>query len=253
MNGLPLEVERNSGTSGAGVSSMRGLSRFTLRVFHGLSVSDNAALRPSAVASPRGCPMSARHYAVRHALTVAVAAIALAACTGNPSGPGTAIFEEVSATPTSTEPTSPAPPTKDPAVAAAETDVLAVYQEYWDAQVTAFSNPKQYRPAPLRDLLMDDLYLDFTSQLFHLELDGIEYVGAPVLSPEITSLDLGDEASATVKDCLDLTEWQAVFAETSESAEVPGQTDHLPMTTEVRRIGGDWLIASYELKRTESC
>lgn len=183
------------------------------------------------------------------ALSLALA-VALAGCTeaGNAR-------ETPSSSPTELSPTPTAAPTPsvDPAIAVAETAVLEAYRGFWAAKVSWFADPSVDNDSGLSHYAIDTALADTQSAVFSFRTDGIEVPGEPVLSPVVSNLVLGAVPSATVDDCVDLSNWQAIFRDSREPAVAPGQLTRIVAVSEATVFDGRWVVRNYLPQRNRTC
>lgn len=196
--------------------------------------------------------MTQRNSARAAATTLLVGAAALlAACTGPQPGPSpsTASAPTTAASTPQTTPT----PTLDPAVEAAKAAVLAAYQEYWDVKVAAFADPSVNPGAELERVAIDTAFTDITTALHLYRSHGIELVGAPLLAPEVAGVENGDEATATIVDCVDSSDWTPQYVKTGDSAQVPGAASRVVTRSTAVIYAGHWTIRTSVADREATC
>ena len=175
------------------------------------------------------------------------AASLLAACTPDDPGPTTT-------PPTQTTSPTPSPtPSVDPAIAEAEAAILEVYQGYWDAKVASFADPTQPQDPNLERFAVDTALTDAQSTLFMMQQSGVAMVGAPSLSPVVSDIALGDTGTASIVDCVDLTNWQPVFTATGDSAAAPDQTLRVPTESTAYFYDGRWTVRTSVVHRDTTC
>jgi hypothetical protein len=181
----------------------------------------------------------------------AVACIAtaslLAACTPEDPVPTTAPPTQT------TRPTPSATPSVDPAVAEAEAAILQAYQGYWAAKVASFANPAQPQDPNLAHFAIDTALAEAQSTLFSMHSNGIAFVGAPQLSPVVSNIELGEESTAEINDCVDVTDWQPVYTATGDSAAAPDQALRVPTESTAHFYDGRWTIRTSVVHRDATC
>lgn len=188
------------------------------------------------------------------AATTAVAVIAvLTACTEPEAEPTSTTPSETTASATHSLPTPTPTEAEDPAEAEAEAAALAVYTAYWDAVVDSFADPTQPQDPALEANAGHTALTDAQSVLLKYRTDGIQMVGEPVLSPEVTAVELGADPTVTVADCLEVSDWQPVFTTNGESAGVPGQSTRVSYESTVIEFDGRWLVWTVTVDRDASC
>lgn len=136
----------------------------------------------------------------------------------------------------------------------AEGAILTAYRGYWDGVVASFAAPDQPQSPALAEHSDDAALADAQSALIQLARDEIRLVGAPILAPEITALELGGATpSATISDCVDASDWQPVFSSTGDSAAAPGQTVRVTYEAIAFKPEDRWLIRSVVALRDQPC
>lgn len=167
------------------------------------------------------------------------AAVALAACTSSGSTSPTP-------SPTSTTATVSATPTADPAAE----QVLTSYRAYWAARVEAQAKPTERLPKDLTRYGTGTAVSDVRATVLLFRQQGIELHGKPTLTPKVTA---AEEATATISDCVDSTNWKPVYAATGKSALAAGQPKRVVMSATATKTGDRWLIKSAMVDRDRTC
>ncbi|MGY4963658.1 hypothetical protein [Streptomyces sp. 900105245] len=175
---------------------------------------------------------SGTHRWLRRAVVAATAvsvAVTVAGCGGQDKKP------EASASPSATQSADPQ--------AKAKAEVLAVYRNYWDAQV------KAYAKASTVDTGLDKYAFDKAlgkaeSETVSLKLNGNVLKGEPKLAPEVTAVSLDESPKkATITDCVDVTNWKLVTAKTGEEVKLPKERlTRFVTTVSARTVGDKWMI-----------
>lgn len=195
--------------------------------------------------------MTMHRTQLRTAAAIAIAAVAfLGACTTDGNEPNPTPSRTAAPSPTATPTPSP---TADPEVAAAEAAVLEAYQGYWDAKVQAFADPSAPEAPSLPQFAVDTALADVRTSVQSLKSSGITVVGEPLLAPEVSDVVLGDTSTATIIDCVDVSDWQPMFTESGESAADPNQALRVLTTSTAYVYDGRWTIRSSEVDRDSSC
>ena len=174
--------------------------------------------------------------------------VLLTACSGSPSA---APPTSSTTTPPPTSPSVSATPSPDP-TATAKAEVLAVYRGYWAAKVAAHAAPAGPVPKDLSTYAIAKAQTDTEATILRLRQQGIAFRGAPVLSPDVTTIDLG-QASAAISDCVDSTHWLPVFVATGKSALAPGQPMRVIVESTARIYSGRWVIDTSVAHRDRTC
>jgi hypothetical protein len=201
--------------------------------------------------------MNARGKAARTAVaaTVCLIAAALAGCSTPHDTPGPTLTltptKTVAPTPTLT---ATALPTVSPAVAEAEAAILEAYRGYWSAKISTLAKPDQTEPNELSYFAVDRALGDVRSTLDLYRLNGIANKGEPVLSPSVTGVVLdGASSTATVRDCVDVTNWSPVYVGDGSSAAAPGQNLRSPSETWAMIYDGHWVVSQSVTHRDTTC
>ncbi|WP_395100696.1 hypothetical protein [Streptomyces noursei] len=157
------------------------------------------------------------HYAGRFKnsafmlFVVGCTALTATSCSGRASGGADA--KPTPATPSSVKPA----PTKsaDPE-SAAKQEVLAVYGNYWAAQVKAYAQGSEKGTGLQKYATLDALGRSRTD-LLNLSGAGNAMKGAPKHDAKVTALGLDKKTpDATITDCLDISSWQTINRKTGK-------------------------------------
>lgn len=176
-------------------------------------------------------------------------AVLLGACTqAEPTPSPTPSASTATATPT----VSPTP-SVDPTIAAAETAILEAYQGYWAAKVAAFADPTKDPGTELERFAVDRAFTDVGTSLFTFRDSGIAFIGAPRLSPEVTDVVAGDQGSANITDCVDVSDWRPIYTATGDSAAAPGQATKVLTNSTAYFYIDHWTIRTSDVDRGTSC
>jgi hypothetical protein len=163
-----------------------------------------------------------------------------------PAAPPTSTTSSASAT-------SSVAPTPDRA-AAAKADVLATYKAYTDYKTAALTSGKGdvNRQATVAS---GPAYQLLASDIFGAQRIGIVYKGSLASHPEVTAVDLtASPAKATMTDCLDTSNWTAVFVSSGNPAAAPGQQTHTFVNIAAEQVpDGTWRISAYTPDRGRTC
>ena len=213
--------------------------------------------RPSDVPDKsRWAPMGSRHNTARVTTALLVAATLLGACSNHSPAPTiTGTATTVPATSPST-PTADASPSIDPTVAAVAPALLDAYRGYWGVKVLMFADPPANLDGSsphwneLRQFATDTAFADVFTNLHTFSRNGIGVVGAPVLSPTVTSVN---GPNASIVDCVDSTNWQPVYTSTLKSAAAPGQSPRLVTNSTLLFYDGRWVVIDSVVDRERTC
>lgn len=179
-----------------------------------------------------------------------VAAAFLAACTVGGSHPGPTPAPTVTPPPTVTATPTP---TVDPETAAAEAAILEAYKGYWDAKVASFADPAKDQDPNLQHFAVDVALADAQEAILSFRSNGIAVVGQPVLAPVVSDLTMSETQSATITDCVDITNWQPVYAATGASAAPANQNLRVPTASTAYFFDGHWTIRASVVDREKTC
>lgn len=181
--------------------------------------------------------MLSRDALGRRALAIALAGVALAACSdGKPEAHRTVT------------PSPSASPTEDPQ-ALATAGALAAYRGFRKAQVAAEAVANAHN-ADLAKYAGDKALAQERSNLLQLAKAGIVVRGAPKLDPRVSS---ASATEVTITDCVDTTDWQPVYKATGKSAAAPGQSTRVLATALARPYADRWLIQELTTDRSRPC
>jgi hypothetical protein len=179
-----------------------------------------------------------------------VVAVLLAACTSGGSGPSPTSTLTITSSPTA----APTPtPAVDPETAAAEAAILQAYQGYWDAKVASFADPVKDQDPDLQHFAVDTALADAQEAILSFRSNGIAVVGQPVLAPVVSDITMSETKSAKITDCVDITNWQPVYAATGASAAPADQNLRVPTESTAFFFDGHWTIRASVVDREKTC
>ena len=181
--------------------------------------------------------MRSREDLARRALAIALAGVAMTACS----------HDKPKTLPSST-PTPSTSATQDPQ-ALASAGALAAYRGFRQAQVAAEAVANAHN-ADLAKYAGDKALAQERANLLQLARAGIVVRGAPRLDPRVTS---ASATEVTITDCVDTTDWQPVYKATGKSAAAPGQPTRVLATALARPYGDGWLIQELTTDRSRPC
>ena len=140
------------------------------------------------------------------------------------------------------------------ATSADATEVLTVYRRLQDLVTAAFAHPER-NPSPLLERYAYGRALaDVYETVFSYRQEGVRVVGRPVISPEVTSMDLDARPkSAVITDCFDGRNWTSVDSKTGKPVSAPSQNLHYVIIVRVQRIKGRWFVVSASPDRSRTC
>jgi len=188
---------------------------------------------------------------LRNATVLAIVAAAfVAACTVG--GIHTSPTPTPAVTPSPTAAPTPTP-TVDPETAAAEAAILEAYQGYWDAKVASFADPMKDQDPNLQHFAVDTALADAQEAILSFRSNGIAVVGQPVLAPVVSDIAMSETQTAKITDCVDITNWQPVYAATGASAAPADQNLRVPTESTAYFFDGHWTIRASVVDREKSC
>jgi hypothetical protein len=131
------------------------------------------------------------------------------------------------------------------------TDVLAAYRGFWRAATAAEARPGRRHPQLARYATDKALAAEQATIVLYRQ-QGIIGRGEAKLSPEVVSISLAS-AQAVIRDCLDLTDVEAVYRSTGKSAIAAGQSRRHVATAKAAVYDGRWLLTELVADRTRPC
>ncbi|MBX7268933.1 hypothetical protein KIF24_24805 [Micromonospora sp. Llam7] len=172
-------------------------------------------------------------------LTLGVALCVLVGCTSEPSS-------EPDATSTSSA-AATAAPTPDAVEEQARHEVLAAYNGYLEAYITA-SATANYRTKELATYVGEPLLGQLLNNLYNMSRSGVRNEGRPTWSPTVTELRL-DANEAVIQDCFDSTNWNAVGGKAQPTA----QAKKYPVVLKAKRVNDKWYVYESTAQRSSTC
>jgi len=135
----------------------------------------------------------------------------------------------------------------DPAEDQARQQVLATYNGYLEAYITA-SAAADYRTDALKQYVAEPLLGQLLNNLFNMSRSGVHNEGRPRWSPTVTELRLGDDQTV-IQDCFDSSNWNAVGGKAKPTA----QAKKYPVVVKVKRIKDRWYVYESTAQRSSTC
>ncbi|MFZ3475753.1 hypothetical protein ACODT3_40290 [Streptomyces sp. 4.24] len=159
--------------------------------------------------------------------------------------------DDKAAPPPASPPASPSP-SADPQ-AAEKTAILGVYQAFWDAQLKVYATGTM-KDTGIEKVATDKAYAKIQATRSYYVDHGSVMKGKPVLSPQISALDMSKTPPAgTITDCVDTTGYVQVSKESGAPVEtLDTKRRHITMYT-VLKIGGAWQVRDLEIDRDSTC
>lgn len=187
------------------------------------------------------------HHYRRRLRRKTTAAVAAAAVLFTAAGCGSSSSAEPGAPATP----APTPSETEPSVEdQAEEEILTVYRELWRVQVEMYSVPTSHHDELF--VYAHDLEVRDIRETAHwLATHNSKFAGEPVVSPEVTALDL-DASTATITACVDNSEYVQV---NSDGEPIDPDLVRLPnlVVSEVAVIDDLWKVTGSEVTEVESC
>jgi hypothetical protein len=131
--------------------------------------------------------------------------------------------------------------------------LLRAYQGWWEAQVAAFGQPEQ-DPSAVRGFATDQALSGTLITRQQLRDAKLVMIGTPRNAPLVKSIRLTENPpTATVEDCLDVTDWHQADAATKALRDpVPRLTRYVATAT-LRKSDSRWLIVDFKREEARSC
>jgi hypothetical protein len=185
---------------------------------------------------------------------VAIAAVSMGGCTGDPA-PGRSA-PSVTSSGSSSSASSPAlspsfVPSPGPSAEAAEA-ALAAYRGFRKAEVKAGASG-HVKGSGLEKYAFDKALTGAESMVLTFSVQGIVLRGEPVLHPQVSNVDLTGHPRVQITDCFDTTQWEAVYANTGESAVAPGQARRTVVDATAEIHEKRWKIRVVTNHRDRTC
>lgn len=176
----------------------------------------------------------------RHACVLITAGIlTMTACGGGKDSSSA----EPESTPSETS-AEPSPQGEDTEV---KKNVLRAYDGFWREQVKAYAKGSS-KGTDLGDYATAQALSETNSDLMQLKKAGTVVKGKPGHDAEVTVVDTKAKTpKATVKDCLDISQWQTVESKTGKVLPHPSEQPPKYYTiATVERWEGKWLVTQVE-------
>ncbi|MFD8595512.1 hypothetical protein ACFV1L_10965 [Kitasatospora sp. NPDC059646] len=132
-------------------------------------------------------------------------------------------------------------------------NAVTAYQSWWDVRTEVFERSNsdgtalgQYATGPaLSEALLS------LAQLHDAKL---VMTGRAKTSPVVRNLDLkANPPTATVEDCLDVTDWHQADAATRQIKDPKPRLSRYPATALLKKYGNRWLIADFTPEVAKTC
>jgi hypothetical protein len=144
------------------------------------------------------------------------------------------------------------PPSSSDPTASTSAAVLKAYLDFQhavaDAQRTANAHSKKLEKYGADKALAQ-------ARVFLIEMDhnGVVFRGEPKFDPTVTRVELGEQRSGWVRDCIDGTNWKPIYKATGKSALAPGQHSRAPAEAWVWWNGERWVVRTLSVDRSKTC
>ncbi|MFF0142605.1 hypothetical protein ACFYRN_40010 [Streptomyces sp. NPDC005227] len=182
-----------------------------------------------------------RNWKPTAALLAASALLTLSACSSNK---GSADNAKPSPPASSTAPSASASPSRSSSLSADQAAVLAVYTHYREEQAKAYAKAS-VSGTDIEKYATTEALGKVTRDVLSLRTAGNAASGAPVShNTEIAALKTdGPIPKATIKDCLDVTNWGVVNKKTGKALPTPkGQLKKHVNDVTLEKWGNRWLV-----------
>ncbi|MFJ8042025.1 hypothetical protein ACIRBX_16140 [Kitasatospora sp. NPDC096147] len=186
------------------------------------------------------------------------ALLVLAACGQSGSAGSADRLPDVSAAPTAPPATASAPvaapatPLTGPQAAVA-VGVLSAYRLWWDARTAAFGQPEG-SVLPLQLYSSGQALSDAMATVTQLGERKLVMVGSPRHSPLVTAVDPDAKPpTATVEDCLDVSDWHQADAKTKAIADPKDRLTRYAAKVTLRKSESRWLIVEFNREVGRTC
>jgi hypothetical protein len=135
-------------------------------------------------------------------------------------------------------------PTADPKEAASRA-LLADYRSYWDEKEKAYAKASS-DGTKLDKYAVGTALASAKQDLKAMKSAGQVAQGKVTLSPKVQAMDLDRKvASATVRDCVDVSSWKLVDADTRKEIELPAERlTRYVSVVKAERWGDRWVVLS---------
>lgn len=194
---------------------------------------------------------------LRSALTAGTIATAMlltvtaAACGGDAAG-----FEWPDEPSPRTHPPADPSPSFAPDEAEAVEEILAVVDGFRKSELEEFMDPRApqlARPA-FAEYLADPFLSQTLSKLNGMYQNGVVYEGRFYWEPQVMDIRLKESPpTATVRDCVDVSRWRSVFADSGNPVSEEDQADEQVTWFKAMLYPEGWLLYEGGVGRGEQC
>ncbi|BAJ32179.1 hypothetical protein KSE_64200 [Kitasatospora setae KM-6054] len=132
-------------------------------------------------------------------------------------------------------------------------EAVTAYQGWWNVQVDVLGRSDS-DGTPLRQYATGNAFSDTVISLTRLHDNKLVMAGRPRTSPTLKSLDpQANPPTATIGDCLDVTDWHQVDATTKEIRDPQQRLSRYPATAVMKKYGNRWLITDFTREVDKTC
>ncbi|WP_329570201.1 hypothetical protein [Kitasatospora sp. NBC_01266] len=131
--------------------------------------------------------------------------------------------------------------------------VLRTYQDWWAAQVSAYSGADP-NGAQVRAYSNGTALGNVLLSLHSLREAKLVMTGKPVLSPVVQSLELnGSSQSAVIEDCVDVSGWHQSDPSDGSLKDPPQRLTRYPAQAVLRLDGSIWMVFEFNREAGRTC
>ncbi|MCX4745247.1 hypothetical protein OG455_06875 [Kitasatospora sp. NBC_01287] len=131
--------------------------------------------------------------------------------------------------------------------------VLGAYQDWWAAQVAAYSGADP-NGAQVKAYSNGTALGNILLSLHSLHAAKLVMTGEPVLSPVVRSLDLnGSSQSAVIEDCVDVSGWHQSDPSSGALKDPPQRLTRYPAQAVLRLDGSIWMVFEFTREAGRTC
>jgi hypothetical protein len=140
----------------------------------------------------------------------------------------------------------------DPREEQAREDILEVYDSFQEANIAAAATA-DYESTELAEYVAQPLLGELLHGLQQMSDLGVHHTGRPTWSPTITAVRFDTSPpTATIEDCLDVTDWLVVDEDGNELPGPSGPTRYV-VTVQAKQVDDRWYIYEAVPNRSQAC
>ncbi|MEW1913817.1 hypothetical protein AB0442_36230 [Kitasatospora sp. NPDC085895] len=152
--------------------------------------------------------------------------------------------------PPSSSPSPTASPS--PSDAADRAAVLDAYTHFWDEQVKALAQGSA-DGTDLEKYSTGKAAGDVRISIVNFRDRGVTFLGAPKHTAQVESIDVkSSPKTATIRDCLDVTDWKPVDKKTGQPKKVTNRLRYIAVYN-ARTVGTDWQMTDVTRHQDQPC